>query len=224
MNFKINPLVRQYLEVQRDGISHLIGKPSWQAAYEESIEKDFESMKSLLPASVMNILDVGGGMSGLGIRLCKHYENLERKPYLCVLDGIDAPPVVDKYWKPYSSAFALKQFTQENGVHNLTLFKPHNSWWPHGMQFDLVISTQAWCFHLPPRLYATLISQHMQTTGVMIVDVRLDKGWIQELNSKYFELLGGLTHGETWARTAFKSRRKPAQFWREKGKRKLNEG
>lgn len=223
MKFRIRKTVRKYLEVQRGGISHLVGKKGWEAAYEDSIEADFESIKPVLPTECRNLLDVGGGMSGLGIRLHRHYkatnpvlavDHKEVKgdyPMIAVLDGLYDPPVVKKHWHTFNSSLVTRDFAADNGVSRCWYITPDEDleefkW----SKFQLVVSTQAWCFHFPPALYMEKVKLMTYPGAIIVLDVRIGKDWMKELHAN-FEVLGGLVSRDKWVRTAFRRRERDDQ-------------
>jgi hypothetical protein len=202
MKFNIPPSALPYLQIQRRGISHLIGTPAWKGMFEATIEADFESIRSILPENPGNILDVGGGMSGLGVRLYHHYA--DQLPVIAVLDGLADPPKVEKHWKTFNDAVATAEFMRANGVHNFRMIAPYDQQF-HALKFGLVVSTQAWCFHFPPALYLHRVKTQLAKDGILIVDVRRGKEWAHQLH-QHFEVLGGLIHAEKWVRMAFQKR------------------
>lgn len=202
MKFVVSDEAFQYLSIQRGGISNLRDhRPVWEVALSDAVERDLQSMLSLLPRAPRNILDVGGGLGALAVRLARHYEQCE--PVIDILDGINDPPEVLSHWAPFSNARVATEFLQANGVTRFGFVDPRATALP--AVYDLVVSTQAWCFHIPPKLYLTRVKKALAPGAILILDVRRERGWMEELH-EHFEVLGGLAHAEKWVRTAFMRR------------------
>ena len=202
MKFVVSDEAFQYLSLQRGGISDVVGnRKVWEAALAVAVEQDFESMLPLLPQRPRNILDVGGGLGVLAVRLAHHYSECE--PLIDILDGIDCAAEVLSHWAPFSNSRVATQFLQANGVTRFGFVNPRTNVLP--AKYDLVVSTQAWCFHIPPKLYLTRVKNALAPGATLILDVRRERGWMEELH-EHFEVLGGLAYADKWVRTAFMRR------------------
>jgi SAM-dependent methyltransferase len=202
MKFAVSDEAFQYLSIQRSGIYNLRDKRAvWEAALSEAVEQDFETMLPLLPARPRDILDVGGGLGVLAARLAHHYAECE--PMIDILDGIDNPAEVLSHWAPFSNSVVATKFLHANGAKKFGFVSPRAGALPG--RYDLVVSTQAWCFHIPPKLYLTRVKHALAPGAILILDVRRERGWMEELH-KHFEVLGGLAYADKWARVAFMKR------------------
>lgn len=183
MNFVIeNPYHFQYLKVQCGDIDHLSHDfDRWKDAYEERIERVYQSMKPMLP-NARAMLDIGGGLSGLGARLNQHYGE---RLHVCVLDGKTAPAEVIKHAEPFNNATVTQHFLKKNGVRSQDFFEPGERL-PEAA-FDLIVSTQAWCFHISPSVYLDQVRKALKPNGTIIVDVRNshDNDWLYDLKAAF---------------------------------------
>ena len=205
MKFVITPQQFEYLAVQRGGISHLANDFAlWKEAYEEAIESDFNTMLPLLPkGGPASLLDIGGGLSGISARINKHYEDSVR---VAVLDGREAKPEVVRHNLPFNSEAQTLTFLKANGVSRAEYLTPDQKLGAYrNRQYEVIISTQAWCFHIEPELYLEEVKKALLPTGVLIVDVRRDEGRVAFLH-EHFVMLGGLAFAEKWVRVAFMRR------------------
>lgn len=198
MHFIIDSETRPYLEVQCGDIANYLGTVMWKEAYDDRIERVYRSMLSALPKKCESILDIGGGMSGIGARLCEHYGG---EPLIAVLDGKNSLAVVDKHREPFNNATQTFRFLKANGVKKQTFYAPDEE---IDQTFDLVISTQAWCFHIAPEVYLDKVSKALGSRGAVIVDWRAEKyEWLEQLRNAFgIEL--SLIGTTKWQRLAFR--------------------
>lgn len=193
-----------YLQVQCGDIAGLINchpAPAfWIDEYNKRIETVYRSMLPHLPKLCSSILDVGGGFSGIGVRLVEHYQG---KPVLTVLDGVAAPPEVVRHNRPFNNADLAVAFHRRNGVFASRYVDPN-----HGLtdeyQFDLVISTQAWGFHIAPHVYLPSVSRTLKRPATVIIDVRNQhEDWNADLRNAFGP--GAPIYGAVkWTRRCFR--------------------
>jgi len=187
-----------YLQVQCGDIAHLIDSPvEWKIAYNARINNVYKSMLPVLPEKCDALLDIGGGLSGIGARLCEHYNY---DALVAVLDGKNTLAVVDKHREPFNNATKTQTFLRANGVRKQDFYAPTDEVERH---FDLVISTQAWCFHIAPYVYQQTVSRALRKGGVLIVDVRKSHPeWMDSL-VQAFGMPYLLAEADKWQRSAF---------------------
>lgn len=198
-HFAIDDQQRAYLEVQCGDIADLIPyRAEWDIAYRARIENVYRSMIYVLPKECDSILDIGGGLSGIGARLCEHYHG---EPLVAVLDGKNALAVVDKHREPFNNATQTQRFLRANGVKKQDFYAPDED---IDRTFDLIISTQAWCFHIAPEVYLEKVKKALRPKGTLIVDVRrAHPEWREVLREAFGEdTLLALGSGK-WERIAF---------------------
>lgn len=183
----VKPEHFKYLHIQRGEVSdaYKAGFDHWLAAYEASLAAIMASVDPVLPRHVSQILDVGGGMGGIGIHLSRRYEAAA----YWVLDGVDDAPEVRSHAKTFNDAAVAASFHRANGVLN-------SKWVPTSTQkfdvkFDLVVSFAAWGFHIFPGDYLDLVKSALAPHATIILDVRKTRpDWLSELA----EAFGRPTH------------------------------
>jgi SAM-dependent methyltransferase len=169
----------------------------WRKAYDERIERVYQSMLPVLPAACESLLDIGGGLSGIGARICEHYGY---ETLVAVLDGKNTLAVVDKHREPFNNATQTSRFLRANGVRRHEFFAPDEE---IDRTFDLIISTQAWCFHIAPEVYLEKVKKALRPNGTLIVDVRKNHPeWRDELRDA-FGSATLLAEADKWERIAF---------------------
>ncbi len=169
----ISPKHWEYLYIQRGEVSNAYSKgfDEWKRAYEESIANVMQSIAPALPKQVDQILDVGGGMGGIGIPLTQRYKGAGYR----VLDGIDDKPMVVKHATTFNNAAVAADFLAANGVKDFGHYSPTC---PLDRKFDLVVSFAAWGFHFEPGEYLERVVAAMAPHATVILDVRKDRtGW-----------------------------------------------
>lgn len=200
-HFIIDDEQRPYLEVQCGDIAHLMPhKAEWAIAYNARIERVYQSMRDVLPDKCDSILDIGGGLSGIGARLCEHYDG---EPLVAVLDGKNTLAVVDKHREPFNNATQTHRFLKANGVKKQAFYAPDDD---IDRTFELIVSTQAWCFHIAPEVYLEKVKKALRPGGTLIVDVRkAHPEWSDVLESSFFKRAAALADAPKWRRLAFKA-------------------
>jgi hypothetical protein len=203
---------RPYLEAQRGAISDKLaeGHGAWAAALLQSYEDDFAQIKPALPDyAPVNVLDIGSGLGGIHIWLDDYFRTMApgHPSTFNLLDGDNDPPTPNKNWMTHSNRGVALSFLEANGVHRVNYRRPGNiGFVPRGV--DLVLSLQAWCFHLEPRFYLDQALYLSQPDTVFVMDVRAGRPeWNEQLASK-LEIVKVLAHKPKYRRIQF--RRKPA--------------
>lgn len=195
----VEPQHFEYLVVQRGGISDLRDDfPAWLEAYERTLEADFQTIKSVLPHEARTLLDVGGGLSGIGAKINQHYGG---GLCVCVLDSKAKPPVVTRHAKPYNNATITQNFLLKNGVRDSRFYAPEDEF---DLTFDIVVSTQAWGFHFAPEPYLSRLEHHIHSGTTVVLDIRRSRtDWLEEFDDVFAEGHKVLQEREKWLRTAF---------------------
>jgi len=196
MKFDFDDQQFQYLYVQCGDISH-VDLSDWYEAYCDRIEAVFNSMEPALPKTCRSLLDIGGGLSGISARLNQHYGGNVR---VCVLDGKNTLAQVDRHSQPFNNATQTQTFLRKNGVRNQDFYSPDDE---VTESFDLIISTQAWCFHIAPCMYLDMVKRTLRPNGTLIVDVRRNHpAWLSQLDGAF----GGstlLASAPKWLRVGY---------------------
>lgn len=165
----VGPRHFEYLKIQRGRIWQKSNDfDSWLEAYRQSLWEDFCDLRPHLPKTCHVIIDVGSGLGGLGILLSRHYNSTQGfAPVIVLVDGKSDEPVVIYHNITFSNLFVAEDFYLINhapkplSLNNLPLIRA-----------DLIVSTQAWCFHIDPRWYEWILEQHAWPGIPVMVDLR----------------------------------------------------
>ena len=198
----VKPEHFKYLLIQRGEVSDAYkrGLDEWKRAYEGSLEAIMASIDGALPQDCRAVLDVGGGMGGIGIHLSRRY----KAAAYWVLDGVDDPPEVRSHHEPFNNAKVAKSFHEANGV--LT-----SQWVPPSIEkfdvkFDLVVSFAAWGFHIIPGDYIDLVKSALAPHATVILDVRKTRpDWLSDLVTAFGRPSHVLERGKKHVRIAWQT-------------------
>jgi len=161
-----------YLAVQRGRINALRhDRAAWLRAYEASLAQDMADLEPWLPERCGALLDVGSGLGGIDVHLARHYI----APEVWLLDGDGGLPPVIEAAEPFNDMAAARRFLGAHGVDLTGWITPagHSGGKrPEPQSMDLVVSLQAWCFHLPPAAYINLVGLLCRPGAVLILDLR----------------------------------------------------
>jgi hypothetical protein len=104
-------------------------------------------------------------------------------PTVVLVDGAADRPVAERHDRTFSSCPAALRFQAANGVTRVVYVPTEAMDEVAGLpQVDLVVSLQAWCFHLRPLAYLPFVKRHA-AHGAVVVDVRRDRpDWHGELD------------------------------------------
>ncbi len=200
---KIDPEHFEYLVIQRGEVSDARHDfKIWKKAYEASLSRILESIRPALPDTCARVIDIGSGLGGIDILLATHYGSKGQQPVVCLVDGIDDPPVVEWHHKTFSNMARALDFQKQNGVKYASYFSPRN--WPMGSKADLIVSFAAYCFHIPVEDYIKDLQCSTKSGTVLIFDVRkARRDWLEEL-VRVFGRPQVLEQGEKYVRCAFR--------------------
>jgi SAM-dependent methyltransferase len=177
----VKPEHFRYLYVQRGEVADVYkhGFDHWKAAYEASLQAVEASVAASLPRTCREILDVGGGLGGIGVLLSRRYPTAGYR----ILDGVDDPPEVRRHARTFSNARVATDFLTANEVPDFGFYKPCDEF---DRRFDLVVSFAAWCFHIPPDEYLARVRSALAPGATVILDVRSAKPeWFRVLNAAF---------------------------------------
>ena len=177
----VKPEHFRYLYIQRGEVSdaYKLGFDHWKRAYEASLVSIAYSIAPALPAHVDEILDVGGGMGGIGVFLSRRYPSAGYR----VLDGVSDDAEVLSHSRTFNNAVVASDFLSANGVRNFGFYEPCDGF---DRKFGLVLSFAAWCFHIPPGEYLDRVRDALAPGATIILDVRNTKPtWLRTLRDAF---------------------------------------
>ena len=198
----VKPEHFKYLHIQRGEVSdaYKTGFSDWQMAYEASLDAIMASIDPALPRHVATILDVGGGMGGIGIHFSRRWPTAA----YWVLDGVDDDPTVRSHCKTFNDARVARSFHEANGVLN-------SQWVPTSttkfdVKFDLVVSFAAWGFHILPGDYLDLVKSALAPHATIILDVRKSRpDWLSEFAAAFGRPSHAIERGKKHVRLAWQT-------------------
>lgn len=196
-----------YVLRQRTRLQRLVSEEYYQI-----MAKEFATLKPYIPEDAKRILDIGGGLGGVHMHVSSHFQH---DISIEILDRIG----MDEEMK-----FGFRESTEKYNDPDLTRtylasagVPPENIvMWDADTQlddllnaeeqYDIIISLKSWCYHYPYSTYREFVRKKLSPAGVMIVDVRRDKGQIDDIESD-FDLVGKGFQDHTLERLAFAHKR-----------------
>lgn len=180
-------------------------------AYRESLERDLADLLSVLPSPCREILDIGCGMAGIDLLLCRHLRGPEapEQPapaeppcpfcgglHVHLLDvwRVDEDPVYGYHTSAETGCYAdfheTDEFLQVNGMDPVaTHYHAGNKGeFPYTRPLDLVLSLISCGFHFPVVTYLPRIVQALRPGGVCVLDVRRGTDQEAELEAAFAHL------------------------------------
>lgn len=163
-------------------------REEWLMAYQRQLGDTFRAIYDHVPAhpAKPRILDIGAGMGGIDLYLWRRYG---AGTLLSLLDHIGGRPEPVYHDEPFGDLNVSRRFLEANGVAREDIVilgpgirgvPPH----PPLPMFDIIISTQAWCFHIEPAEYLDWVVSRLTPGAVVIVDVRHGRDeWLTQLES-----------------------------------------
>lgn len=192
----------KYLYIQRGEVSDAFkhGFEEWQRAYEASLDAIMDSIAPALPQTCRHILDVGGGMGGIGLLLRRRYETAA----YWVLDGVDDGADVRSHHQSFNHAGVASSFHRANGVLDSKWVPTDTREFP--VKFDLVVSFAAWGFHILPGDYIDLVKSALAPHATIILDIRKSRpDYLQAFAEAFGRPSHALVRGRKHVRLAWQT-------------------
>lgn len=178
----LSPQMLHFLKQQRTEYKTLSAETA-AFAYARDMERIFDHMRGFLPKSADSVLDVGGGLGGMALRLSQHYGEAT-KVIVYDRDGDEGSKVgwheKAEEFGPYNSLALTEEFLKMRGCTRLEVVNadleplsagPHN----------VVVSLLSMGFHYPVSAYLNQIYAALAPGGVLMFDVR--RGTSEELEA-----------------------------------------
>ena len=154
--------------------------------YARDMVREYESLRSALPARCSSVLDIGCGVAGIDVYIQHHYPDAEIDFYL--LDRTQVAGAVYYLFESrgafYNSLEVAKALLEANGIpgHRIHLLEARDS----GdisipARPDVVLSLLSWGFHYPVSTYLRRVHELVSESGVVILDVRKGTDGLQAL-------------------------------------------
>lgn len=176
-----------YLRIQKGNLDELSGnRAAWHKAYEEGLQRQFESFRDYLPEKCERFLDVGSGLGGIDILINRHYESAAQTPALTLLDGESDVPKMNLHRETFNDMRVAREFQRINGGvprERFHYWTPFTAGAGDGVaRYDLVVSFGSWCFHYAPAVYLSQLRRWLKPGAVAVFDVRVNKPeWEKQL-------------------------------------------
>lgn len=201
----ISPEAFQYLYIQRGEVSdaYLMGGfNAWKEAYEYSLKSIMRNIEPVLPGiENVRILDIGGGLGGIGVLLTQRLKN----SCYAIIDGMMDDPEVIRHDQTFSNHVVARKFLHDNGVDCFAFYSTASSS-QDLRKFDLITSFAAWGFHIAPSVYLPRVLNSLADNAVLVLDVRKDKrDWMAELVYALGEPQHTLEEGKKHVRLAWET-------------------
>ncbi|HVB19805.1 MAG TPA: class I SAM-dependent methyltransferase [Candidatus Paceibacterota bacterium] len=174
--------------------------------FTKDMEREYESIKAILPENPSTILDIGCGVAGIDVMLARHYRERGRNVDFYLLDKTELNDRVyyglEKTASYYNSLDVARDLLVANGVRKEMIHTQEVTRAPMfpGVQFDIVLSLISWGFHYPVETYLDEVYTLLKPGGELIIDIR--KGSIGEK-----PIQGKFTKASTVVKDAQKHRR-----------------
>lgn len=188
MTFHIDDLHRAYLQVQKGKLHRFIeeGPEVWDRAYNDSMNRAFETIEPHLPEKCDHVIDVGSGLGGINALINRHYGG---EITVSLIDGVNDKPEVIRHNRTFNDMNVARDFLFKNGVTSWSYFSPEEArelTLDRYPTVDLIVSFGAWNFHFPPHLYSDFIKCCSRKGTVIITDVRKNKPeWMDSLEATF---------------------------------------
>lgn len=180
----ITPESRKYILLQRTWAAKYKDTTSLDSAYEQTIVRDYQSIREYLPANCSDVLDIGSGIGGIDALISAHYG------HTCNLRLLDKDGDSDLYYgyrknaSHYNSLSIARAFLVSNNVPVPLIF----TYDANSTQFPLakcqvIISLISCGFHYPVSTYLKMIKKLQ--AGIVILDIRRHSNQMQLLADNF---------------------------------------
>lgn len=155
------------------------------------MEREYESIKKILPENSSSVLDIGCGVAGIDVMLASHYEKLGKNVDFYLLDKTELNKKIfyglEKIAAYYNSLEVSRDLLKANGVSNERIHTQEATGSPifPGKKFDLVVSLISWGFHYPVETYLDEVYALLKPGGKLIIDVRKGSGGEKLIEQKF---------------------------------------
>ena len=159
--------------------------------FTEDMQREYESIKKILPRNPSSVLDVGCGVAGIDVMLARHYEKNGKKVDFYLLDKTELNDKVyyglQKIASYYNSLNIARELLLVNRVDSekIHIQEVTGSKIFPGTRFDLVLSLISWGFHYPVETYLDQVYDLLKSGGKLIIDIRKGTGGEKLIEKKF---------------------------------------
>lgn len=155
-----------------------------QILFFKSCLKDLHSMEKVIHPTSRFIMDIGSGIGGIDVLLYRHLKGKARI-HLFDRDYVDNEVTYGFSDSPsaYNTSEGTESFMLQNGIpenHFKTM-----SILPKKGKYDVIMSLISCGFHYSVSVYLDWIKSHLDTAGIVILDVRKDTGQFEILEQNF---------------------------------------
>lgn len=171
----------------------LLNRKYIEKSFNDDMQIDFNSIVKHLPKNASSALDIGAGISGIGVFLNKHYKN---QINLHLLDKSEVSRSIyygfENETAFYNSLPEAATLLKNNGVPLNRIFlhevgDDNNSPFTEET-YDLITSFISWGYHYPLNTYLDKVKKSLSPNGVLIVDIRIDDKELDTLRNNFTEV------------------------------------
>ena len=182
--FLAYPLYRFLAVTERKGIERL---------FNDDMQIDFDSVVDYLPKIALRSLDIGAGVSGIGVLLSDHYG------HKIDLHLLDKSTVSKSIYYGYEEKTAFYNSLSEALLLLVNSGVPRKNIFVHevgddknspfsDLAYDLITSFISWGYHYPISTYLNDVKRSLSPNGVLIVDLRIDGEELMLLQREFAEV------------------------------------
>jgi SAM-dependent methyltransferase len=166
------------------------GRARTRELYARDMEREYQSIRWVLPQSCAQVLDIGCGVAGIDVLIQHHYAG--RAPDFYLLDKSKVEESVFYSYQPrgafYNSLEVARALLTQNGiaperVHLLEATTEGDIRIPGPV--DLILSLLSWGFHYPVSTYLARAHDLLSEDGVLVLDVRKGTGGVEVLKQAF---------------------------------------
>lgn len=180
MSFVMNESIAQLVRLQRTWMKKL-AFDEVRKEYFKSCVLDFEFISSFFSEKTETILDIGAGVGGVSLLICKRFKKIR-------VDLLDKDKILPDPWYGFSkepAAYNTKLGTQSffalNRISNVAYYTEY----PEKNKYDFIFSRVSCGFHYPVQTYLKQIKRTLNKDGRLFLDVRKNKGEIDVLKKEF---------------------------------------
>lgn len=155
--------------------------------YKNYCIRHFKTMEPWLPSDVKTIVDIGAGIGGIDIFVCRALSSVVD---LHVMDGDGTQEQLHGYHldtKAWADRYVAFVFIGANTSCNVFA---HESDPNMTIETDLIMSLKSWGFHYPVFTYLGFAQRSLRQHGRIIMDLRTGRNGLEDMKRGGFHCIG----------------------------------